>query len=158
MIAHQRRHQRRRQPQRAGSAKDIEAVGSHCGFDRRVLAAPFRDEPVEPDRIDDGAGEDVRADFGSLFHDNNRLFRRQLFEPDRGGKPGRPRTDDHDVKLHRFTRRKVRCIHESNFAPNYGPNFKPGTPMADCSRISRADNRCAPAKPARRRSLLEFAA
>src|SRR5262249_49234174 len=105
------------QPQRAGGAKDIETVGCHRSLDRRVLVAPTRDKAVEPDRIDDGAGEDVSTDFGSFFHDDDRLFRRQLFELNRGRKSGRSRTDDHDVKLHRFTWRKVRCIHAPNLWP-----------------------------------------
>ena len=138
MVAHQRWQQRGRQPQRRGSAEDVETIRGHRGLDRGVLAAPFRDQAVEPDRIDHRAGKNMRADLGALLHDHEGFFRRQLFEPDRGRKASRPRSDDDDVKLHRFTWRKVRCIHE--------PFFKSGTPVADCSRIRCADNRRAPSK------------
>src|SRR5262249_44704764 len=111
---------------------------------------PFRNETVEADRIDHRAGEDMRADFGTFLHDHDGFFRRQLFEPDRGGKASRTRPDDDDVKLHRFTRRKLRCIH--------GLYSESGTAMADCSRISRPDNRRASAKPRWRRSRRELAA
>ena len=51
------------------------------------------------------------ADLGTLLHDDDGAFRRELFEPDCGGKPRRPRADDNGVEFHRFTGRKLRCIH-----------------------------------------------
>ncbi len=111
VIAHQRRQQKIRQPQRAGRPERIEVVGGHRGLDRRVLAAPFRNEAIEPDRIDDGAGQDMGADLGALLHHDHGALRRELLEPDRGGKAGRPRADNDGVEFHRLPGRKLRCSH-----------------------------------------------
>ena len=111
VIAHQRRQQEIRQPQRAGRPERIEVVGGDRGLDRRVFAAPFRNEPIEPDRIDHGAGQDVGADLGALLHHDDGFVRRQLLEPDRGGKAGRPGADNDGVEFHRLPGRKLRCSH-----------------------------------------------
>ena len=71
VIAHQRRHQSKRQPQRARRPEHVEAVRRDRGLDRGVLAAPFRNEAVEPDRIDHRAGQNMGADLGALLdHDD----------------------------------------------------------------------------------------
>jgi hypothetical protein len=36
-----------------------------------LLVAPARQQPVDADRIDHGAGEDMRADLGTLFQDDD---------------------------------------------------------------------------------------
>ena len=57
----------------ADGAEPIEAVVADRGLDRGVLAAPVRQQPVEADRIDHRAGEDMGADLGALLdHDDAR--------------------------------------------------------------------------------------
>ena len=112
VIAHQRRHQRERQPQRSRSAERVEAVGGDFGLDGRIFAAPFRNETVEADRIDHRAGEDMRADLGALLDHDDGFVRCELLEPDRGGEAGRPGTDDHGIEFHRLPGRKLRRIHD----------------------------------------------
>ena len=102
VIAHQRRHHEIRQPQRAGAGELIEAVVADRGLDRRVFAAPIRQQPVEADRIDHRAGEDVGADLGALLHHHDGNIRVDLLEPDRGGEPGRTGADHHHVEFHRL--------------------------------------------------------
>ncbi len=65
VVRHQRRHHEIRQPQRRRSAHPIEPVVADRGLDRGVLRAPFRQQAVEPDRIDHRARQDVGADLGS---------------------------------------------------------------------------------------------
>ena len=75
--------------------------------DRRLermvgLVAPAGQQPVDADRIDHRAGQDMRADLGALFqHDDGKLGI-DLLQPDRGGETGRPGADDHHVELHAF--------------------------------------------------------
>ena len=52
------------------------------------------------------------ADLGALLHHDDGGVGRDLLEPDRGGKAGRPGADDDDVEFHRLARRKLRCIHD----------------------------------------------
>ena len=107
----------------------VEAVVGDRGLDRRVLVAPIGQQPVEPDRIDHRAGEDMGADLGALLDHDDRDVRRELLEPDRGGKPRRPGADDDDVELHRFAGGQFGCTHEP--APNW-----PAPDLA-CSTIVR---------------------
>ena len=65
-----------------------------------LLLAPARQQPVDADRIDDGAGKDVRADLTALFQNDDGKLGIDLLEPDRRGKAGRPRADDDDVEFH----------------------------------------------------------
>ena len=81
---------------------EIEAVVGDRGLDRGVLGAPFRQEPVEADRIDHRARENVRADLGALLDHHHAGLGRQLLETNGGREPRGPRTDDDDVELHRF--------------------------------------------------------
>jgi hypothetical protein len=92
----------------AGPEK-IETVVGNLGLQRafRILS-PFGQKPVEAGGIDDRAREDMRADLGALLHDDHgeirALFIGELFEADRGGKPGGSGTDDDDVEIHRSRR------------------------------------------------------
>ena len=114
VIAHQRRQHEIGQTHRARGGQPIEAVIGDLGLDRSVLVAPVRNEPVEADGIDDRAREDVGADLGALLDHDHAGVRRKLLEPDRGGEPGRPRADDHDVELHRFAGRQFLSAHRSS--------------------------------------------
>ena len=112
VVVHQRRHHEIRQPQRARRAEPIEAVLGDRGLDRRVLAAPLRQQAIEADRVDHRAGENVSADLRALLdHDDGRLGR-DLLEADRGGKACRPGADDHDIEFHRLPRRQFVGSHQ----------------------------------------------
>ena len=103
MIVHQRRHHEVGQPERAGRAEHQEAVVGDRGLERVVLlVAPAGQQPVDADRIDDGAGQDVRADLRALFQHDDRKLRIDLLQPDRGGEAGRAGADDHHVEFHAF--------------------------------------------------------
>ena len=92
-------------------AQHHEAIRGDLGGERRALVAPVGNERIKSHRIDDGAGQDMRPDLGSLFedHDRNVLCRRigQLLEPDRRGEPARPASHDHDIDRHRLPFRHV---------------------------------------------------
>jgi hypothetical protein len=104
MIAHQRRHEHRRERQSAGLREIIEAVLADGRIERRALLPPLRQEAVERHRIDHRAGQNMRADLGAFFqHYHGQLLAalgRELLEPDRRSEPRRPRADDDDVELH----------------------------------------------------------
>ena len=102
VVRHQRRQQEIRQAQAAGRAEPVEAIVGDRRLDRSVFAAPFGEQPVETDRIDHGAGEDVGADLGAFFHHHDAELGVELLEADRGRKPGRPGADDHNVEFHRL--------------------------------------------------------
>ena len=51
------------------------------------------------------------ADLGALLDHNDGYVRRELLEPDRGGKAGGPGADNDDVEFHRLPGRKLRCSH-----------------------------------------------
>ncbi len=55
-------------------------------------------------RLDDGAREDMRADFAAFFDDADGQVRVQLFELDRGGQTRRAGADDQYVELHGLAR------------------------------------------------------
>ena len=74
------------------------------GVPERVVAAPPRQQGIEPDRIDHRTGQDMGADFGTLFDQANAEVGIDLLEPDRCRKPGRTTSDDHDVEFHGFAR------------------------------------------------------
>ena len=72
-------------------------------LERMVVAvAPAGQQPVDADRIDDGARQDMRADLRALLQHDHRKLRIDLLQPDRGGEPRRSRADDHHVELHAF--------------------------------------------------------
>ena len=90
MVRHQRRQQEVRQPQAARRSEPIETVVGDRRLDRSVFAAPLGQQPVEPDRIDHRAGENVRADLGALFDDDHAELGIDLLEADRRGQPAGP--------------------------------------------------------------------
>src|SRR5215471_7543379 len=111
VVVHQRRQHDISQPHGARRRQPIEAVVAHLGLDRAVLAAPVGDQLVEADGIDHGARENVRPDLGAFFDHDHGGVGRKLFEPDRGGEPGRPGADDHHVELHRLAGGQFLCAH-----------------------------------------------
>ena len=56
------------------------------------------------------------ADLGALLDHDDGFVRRELLEPDRGGKAGGPRADDDDVEFHRLPGRQLRCVHVYSLA------------------------------------------
>ena len=56
------------------------------------------------DRIDHRAGEDMRADLGALFHNDDGNVGRALLEADGRRQAGRAGADDHHIEFHRFAR------------------------------------------------------
>ena len=112
MIVHQRRHREIRQPDRAGRRRPVEAVVLDLGLQRTIgVLAPVRDQFVERDRIDHGARQNMRADFGTLLHHDDVEIGVELLQPDRRGEARRPGADDHDVEFHGFARRKFFGAH-----------------------------------------------
>ena len=108
VIAHQRRHDEVRNADAADLRQIVEPVVAHFGRHRRAERFPIGDELVERDRIDDGAGKNMRADLRALLDDADGGLAarclRELLQADRGGEPGWPCADDHDVELHAFAR------------------------------------------------------
>jgi hypothetical protein len=107
VIAHQLGHEHVGQPHARGRPQIQELVARHLRMQRAALVgAPLRQEAVEPDRVDHRPRENVGADLGSFFHDDDRKLRsllgRELPEADRGRQPGRTGAHDDDVELHRF--------------------------------------------------------
>ncbi len=101
MIVHQRRHQEIGKADRAGGAEKEKLVVGDFRLERVVrFVAPAGQEPVDADRVDHGAGEDMRAHFGALLQNHDREFRIDLLQPDRSRKTSRSRPDDHDVEFH----------------------------------------------------------
>ena len=112
VIGEKPRHRHVGQPQRAGRAEHIEAIVGDRGLDERVLAAPVRNERVEPDRIDHGARENMGADLGALLDHDDRRVGRDLLETDRSGEPGGSGADNDDIEFHRLARRQFRIRHD----------------------------------------------
>jgi hypothetical protein len=110
VIVHQRRHHHVRQAHAAAFAEIIEAIVGDGGAQRRLLAAPVRQQPVEPDRIDHRAGEDMGADFRALLHHDDREVGIDLLEADGGGEPGGPRADNHHIEFHCLAGRQFRHV------------------------------------------------
>ncbi len=54
----------------------------------------------------------MSADFRALLDDDDGGLRRELLEPDCGGKAGRPGADDDNVEFHCLPGRKLRCSHD----------------------------------------------
>src|SRR5262252_2409092 len=111
VVVHQRRQHEVRQAHGARCRQPIEAVVAHFGLEWAILAAPIRHQLIEPDGIDHGARENVRADLGPLFDHDHGGIGRKLFEPDRRGEAGGPGADDHDVELHRLAGGRFLCAH-----------------------------------------------
>jgi hypothetical protein len=115
VVAHQRRHDEIGDAQGPGRPEIVESILAHRRLDWRALGLPIGNQLVEADGIDDGAGQDVRADLGALFqHDHRQLaafFCGELLELDGGGKSGRAGPDHHHVEVHRLARRKIGLGH-----------------------------------------------
>ena len=71
--------------------------------ERRAARLPVWDQFVEGARLDDRAGQYMRADFRAFLEDANREPGIELAKPDRRRKAGRTRSDHNDVKGHQFT-------------------------------------------------------
>ena len=106
VVVHQRRQQPPRHAVGAVGRQDEEAVLGDRRGDRRALRLPVGQELADALGVDDGAGQDVRADLGALFEHAHRhfalLLRGELLQPDRRGQSGRTPADDHDVVFHGF--------------------------------------------------------
>ena len=107
VVAHQARHAERRQPHAAAGAEKEKLVPVHLRREGAVrVGAPVRHEPVEPDRIDDGAGQDMGADLGALLDHDDREFGAalagELLQADGRRETGRAGADHHDVEVHGF--------------------------------------------------------
>ena len=61
----------------------------------------------EADRIHDGAGENVSADFRAFLEDDDGYVRIEFLQPDRGGETCRSGADDDDVELHPLARTRL---------------------------------------------------
>jgi hypothetical protein len=108
MVAHQRRCHEQRHLECTGLRHPGEAVVRNFGFQRTVgVFAPIGQQAVQPGGVDHGAREDVGADLGALFHHHDADIRRNLFQPDRSGEPGRAGANDDDVKFHTFAGRQL---------------------------------------------------
>ena len=87
----------RSDPERPSQRKRSSVTGV---FDRRLLAPPFRQQPVEADRIDHRAGEDVRADLRAFFQEHDGKLGVDLLQPDGGGQARRAGADHDHVVFH----------------------------------------------------------
>jgi hypothetical protein len=113
MVVHQRRHREVRQPDRAGRRRPVETVVLYLGFQRTIgVLTPVRDQPVEANRIDHRARQNMRADLGTLLDHDDVEVGVELLQPDRCRQACRPGADDHDVEFHGFARRKFFGAHD----------------------------------------------
>src|SRR5271166_5758745 len=81
----------------------MEAVLADLRLERAFrVGAPIENETVEADRVDDGAGEDMRPDSRALFDDHNRPARLPLLEAYRRRQSRGAGADDDDVIFHRL--------------------------------------------------------
>jgi hypothetical protein len=137
VVAHQPRHEHVRQPEPALRAEIQELVAGHLRGERPVLIlAPAGQEPVETDRVDHGARQDVGADLRALLDHHNGEVRPplggELAQADRRREARRARADHHHVEIHRFTGGQ---IHGHGRRP---PGRRPATPgRRDSSHMNR---------------------
>ena len=106
VIAHQRRQQPLRNRVRAGSRQDFEAILADRRVQRCTERLPIGQQLVERNRVDDRAGQDVRADRRAFFqHADADLvlpLARELLQANRRRQAGGTGADDHHIELHRF--------------------------------------------------------
>lgn len=96
LIIPQGRHHKVRQANGAGRTEHQKVVGRHFRLEgMALLLAPAGKQAVDADRIDDGAGEDMGADFRALFQDDHGEVRIDLLQPDRRRQAAGSRADDH---------------------------------------------------------------
>ena len=101
VVVHQRRHQKfgkRNEPERPSQRKRSSVTAVLNGLSP---SSPSGQQPVDADRIDHGAGQDMRADLGALFQHDHGDLGIELLQADRRREPGRPGADDHHVEFHR---------------------------------------------------------
>ena len=83
-----------------------EPVVAHRRVERRALRLPVGQELGQRDRVHHRARQDVRADLGTLFEDDDAHvlagFCRALLDADRRRETGGAAADDHDVVFHCF--------------------------------------------------------
>ena len=100
------RHQRDRHPERPLGGQKQELLLLDRGVERGALVLPVGDQLVERARIEDRAGEDVRAHLRAFLEHADRdlpaALHGQLAQPDRRRQAGRPGAHDRDVEIHGF--------------------------------------------------------
>jgi hypothetical protein len=107
MVVHQRRHQEIRQPHAGRAGHPVEMVIGDLRLQRTIgILAPARQQLVETGRIDDGAGQDMGADLGALFHHHHAEIGVELLQADGRAQAGRTGADDDNVEFHGFARRQ----------------------------------------------------
>jgi len=82
--------------------QECEAVTGDRRIHRCAERLPVGTQFGQRARIHDGTGQDVGADFRAFLDQANIDFRVDLLQANRGGKPGRATTHDHDVEFHGF--------------------------------------------------------
>src|SRR3984893_10119158 len=76
MIIHEARQDEIGQPERPRGAEHVEPVGGHFRLQRPIsILAPSGEEFIETERIDDRAGQNMGAESGAFFDDNDRHLR-----------------------------------------------------------------------------------
>jgi hypothetical protein len=112
MVVHELRHEQDRQSQAPGRTEIEKLVLRDLRAERTLrIGAPLRHEAVEADRIDDGAGQDVRPDLRTFLHDHDgdvgALFGGELLDPYGGGKTGRAGADHDHIEVHGLPFRQI---------------------------------------------------
>src|SRR4051812_22116710 len=108
-----------------------------------AAVAPARQQPVDADRVDHRAGQDVGADLRSLLQEHDGEVGIDLLEADRRGETGRPGADDHHVEFHAFA---FRLAHAGLCTPSPSRVSSPGD--APLTYLGPARNHRAAATPA----------
>jgi len=80
---------------RSTMAPAVEAVFS-------AYRAPIRKQTVEPNRVDNGSGQDMGTDFRPFFHHHDGNVGVDLLESDSAGQAGGSGTNNHDIEFHCF--------------------------------------------------------
>ena len=108
VVVHLRR---RRQADGSLRGQEQEPVLARRRVERGALLAPVGDQLVEGARLHHRAGEDMGADLRALLEHADRelaaMLDGELPQADRGGQPGGPGTDDHDVVVHPIARHSI---------------------------------------------------
>ena len=105
MVVHKWRHGKVGDPQFACLAEQIEVVLLDGDSEGRALVLPVGDQRVEPARIEDRAGQDMRSDLGAFFQHHDVQIGIQLLEADRCRQARRACAHDDHVILHRLALR-----------------------------------------------------
>mmetsp|Transcript_96076 Transcript_96076/g.233404 ORF Transcript_96076/g.233404 Transcript_96076/m.233404 type:complete len:321 (+) Transcript_96076:1168-2130(+) len=101
-VVHRRDHGERQLARLVG--EEVHLVVAGLRLHRRTLFAPVRHQLVQRVRLEDVAGDDVRADFVAFFDDADGEvglgLQRQLAQADGGRQPRRATADHQHVVLH----------------------------------------------------------